>query len=126
MAALRLTYQGRPAIHALEAGGLLSLLAPGVPAHKALHVLDLNIQALGAPLLGLPEAVVSPRVLLLGGGQRQSHGRLPPPSDGAGLLVNIHIDLGRFRRHTFTVNHFTKFFRYLTYKNQHKNWNFLQ
>jgi len=48
MAALRLTYQGRPAIHALEAGGLLSLLAPGVPAHKALHVLDLNIQALGA------------------------------------------------------------------------------
>ena len=93
MAALGLTRQGRPAIHALEAGGLLCLLAPGVPAHEALHVFDLNVQvqALGASLLGLHVGAVSLRVLPLNGGQGQSHGRLPPPSDGAGLLVNVNV-----------------------------------
>ena len=67
MAALGLTCQGRPAIHALEAGGLLCLLAPGVPAHEALHVFDLDVQvqALGAPLLSLPEGAVGLRVLPL-------------------------------------------------------------
>ena len=92
MAALGLTCQGRPAIHALEVGGLLCLLAPGVPAHKSLHVLDLNVKALGATLrvhdleLGLPEDAVSLRVLPVGGGPGQGggHGGLPPPSDGAG------------------------------------------
>ena len=82
MAALGFTCQGQPAIHALEAGGLLCLLAPGVPAHEALHVFDLDVQvqALGAPLLGLPEGAVGLR-----------DGRLPPPSDGAGLLVNVNV-----------------------------------
>ena len=64
MAALGFTCQGRPVIHALEAGGLLCLLAPGVPA---LHVFDLDVQvqALGAPLLSLPEGAVGLRVLPL-------------------------------------------------------------
>ena len=81
MAALGLTRQGRPAIHALEAGGLLCLLAPGVPAHEALHVFDLNVQvqALGASLLGLPEGAVGLRVLPLNGSQGQSHVGFPHP-----------------------------------------------
>ena len=64
MATLRLACQGRPAVHALEAGGLLCLLAPGVPA---LHVFDLDVQvqALGAPLLSLPEGAVGLCVLPL-------------------------------------------------------------
>ena len=65
MAALRLTYQGRPAIHALEAGGLLCL--------------NVQVQALGASPLGLHEGAVGLRVLPLNGSQGQSHVGFPHP-----------------------------------------------